>query len=183
MKDPQQQLVYEAEWAHSAYRYRNFRSVEATERWTNFIVGQPWFGRSWPHMAYHPVSIFEFGGDYCSAVAVNNSIDMPARCWKKIIICHELAHLCNVDSEIFQQNREMDFFRRRAKPGAASHGKKFCSIYLKIVKHAMGLDAYRELKRNFNLLGVNYEEGSRREGRKQRRPNVALIRAIKAAAR
>lgn len=169
MKDPQREKVYQAEWGHSAYSgRRDFRSVRATERWANQIVGSAWFGKAWPHMAHHPVTIFDLeDSTLCTAFPVNNTIDMASWGWRKIIVCHELAHLCNVDSEHFQIARAYADMGRRKKKGAASHGKKFCTIYLKIVKGALGKEAARELKRNFDLLGVQYEKRSKRRcGRK-----------------
>lgn len=162
MKDPQKDKLYKAEWLHSAYRRHDFRSIEAVSRWAHQIIGSAWFGCLFPHMAHTVVTFFDFGdGERCSAMPVNNSIDMAAWAWKKIIICHELAHLCNVDSEQFQANRADEGMGRRKKRGAASHGKKFAGIYLKIVEKAMGKEAARELEQNFNIFGVRYESKRR----------------------
>lgn len=159
MNDPQKQKVYMAEWTHSAYQHLNFRSVEAVERWANQLIGSNWFGCNWPHMAYHPVRILDLGDEEsCTSVAVSNTIDMAKWSWKKIIVCHELAHLCNVDSEIFQSLCKDELGRRRKKRGVASHGKKFCSIYLKIVERALGKEAAKELQQNFKEQGVIYEK-------------------------
>src|SRR4051812_46605901 len=118
MTDPQKRMVYEAEWGHSAYSRRDFRSVEAAERWANRVIGSSWFGRNFPHMAHSPIRIYDFGDDErCTSMPVQNTIGMAKWGWKKIIVCHELAHLCNVDSEMFQILRHSEGMGRRKKRG------------------------------------------------------------------
>ena len=159
MKDPQKQKVYQAEWSHSTYRGRqDFRTIGAIESWANKVVGSRWFGKLFPHMAHSPVTFSKEESTGATAYAVKNLIEISNRCHRKIIVCHELAHLCNVDSEQFQINRVVGGLGRSKKRIVASHGKKFAGIYLKIVEKAMGKDAARELRDNFNALGVKYDK-------------------------
>lgn len=158
MLDPQKERVYQAEWAMPVYRRPRFNSIEKVQEWANELVGSVWFGRNWPFMRHHPVTFYDFDDEEtATSYPVSNTIDMSKWAWTKLIILHEIAHLCNEDSEAFQRSRAYKGLGRRKKKGLASHGKKFCGIYLKLVNHVMGKDISKKLKINFDKLGVQYE--------------------------
>ncbi len=168
MIDPQKNRVYEAEWAMSCYNWPRFKKSETAQKWANELVGSAWFGRNWPFMQHHPVTIFEIDSEQATSYPVSNTLDMPKWAWSKLIILHEIAHLCNEESEAFQRFRVYEGLGRTKKKGLASHGKRFCGIYLKLVEHVMGLRVARELKANFDKMGVQYESKRWKSGDRKR---------------
>jgi len=163
MLDHQQKKVYDAEWRMSVYKRPRFYSANAAETFVNRLIGTNWFMRNFPHLKYRPVAIFETKGKSAVSYTVSNEIDLPKWAQTKLVLCHELAHLCNDKSEAFQVRRNIFGFGRRKKRGLASHGPRFCEIYLKLVRRILGDEKAQELRHWFNLYGVKYE------GRKRQR--------------
>tara|TARA_Y100001951_G_scaffold68041_1_gene54951 strand:+ start:762 stop:1253 length:492 start_codon:yes stop_codon:yes gene_type:complete len=57
------------------------------------------------------------------------------------VICHEMSHVINY----------------QLGP-ADHHGPNFAKVYLEVVHEFIGEEEYKELKHQFDLLGVRYEE-------------------------
>ena len=60
----------------------------------------------------------------------------------KPVICHEMSHVINY----------------QLGP-ADHHGPNFAKVYLEVVHEFIGEEEYTDLKLQFDLLGVRYEEG------------------------
>lgn len=142
IRDSQQSKVYKAEreafegtcTSQVTTNVQRFDKPKAVDRYANKVMSSSWTKKNFPR-ASRPLTVNtnkKYGcayGNYWST-----KITLPPWAWKNWVILHEIAHV--LDNE------------------GAAHGPFFCVVYLKLVKHFMGKEAFLALKQAFRANRV-----------------------------
>jgi hypothetical protein len=131
--DGQRQKLYDAE--KKCTRGTEFKTFRQAERYLDKMLNSAWFNRRFnnPNVTLRP------GRGSGSACYSNGSIRLSTKnhmCER--ILIHELTHALV------------------PKPHAG-HGRLFCAIYLDLVRHFMGEDAYDQLVAGYRAKNVKYQ--------------------------
>ena len=91
----------------------------------------------WEEIKHHEIT--EDGHEITYATKDKISFTYPAL--KTLpYICHEMSHVINYNGT-----------------DADHHGENFAGMYLEVVKHFIGNQAYKDLKHSFTVHGVKYK--------------------------
>lgn len=140
--DWQQQRIYSADWFVTEHcRLPQMRSIATIQAWVKKIERSKWFkSRFWTHP---DLGILIRSGPRASPAVADSKwrvILLPPGMREKVIVLHELAHICN-QSRVNHRK---------------SHGKHFAGIFLLLVRQYMSKRVYQLMKKAFNKFGVQY---------------------------
>jgi len=159
MRDSQRSKVYGAEDALvRAYKDERLETTDEIYNWVAKLSSRKWFKKRFPMFNIERF-VVKSGRGRRTAYGGHTHIAMPKWSRNKMIILHELAHCLNVTGHDSRYH--------------VAHGRRYCRIYLSLVKHAMGTDRARELRQRFKQYKVKYSLGRRltsaqREAARQR---------------
>jgi len=139
-RDSQRQKVYSAEDnLKRLYQEVNieFSSIEEISQYVNKLVRSTWAIRRWgkPRNTIQIIENKKVRGA-CWARGINLSITLSRWGWNKMVVLHELSHLLS--------------------NYGASHGRHFVRTFLELVKHELGYDIQKALKKEYKRYGVRY---------------------------
>lgn len=151
-KDGQRQKVYDAERAALKGREgeKVFETKEEIKDFVNNILNNDEFKAKYPEfdVSKFKLSFRKTGTAFCQwSNWGRNRINIPMhssfyrRDW---VIVHEMAHAITTHR-----------IKGYASPLPA-HGAKFCADFLDLTKMFLGEEAYKKLKRAFNIKGIQY---------------------------
>lgn len=150
LRDSQRQRVYNAEraldiWHRASELFRGDGSLDKTQRYVNKVTRSRFWRKLLAENGVrrfkYDVTVYDGRGSRSARSLGRSSIAVPRWARSPMVILHELAHCA-------------------APPGVASHGREFCSTYLKLVRRFIGkqeADALRQAFRGFHVrhLGVS----------------------------
>lgn len=144
MRDSQRSKVYKAEEVLKEGDVR-LDTVPEIQSYVDRLIKSAWFRRRWPSVK--SVIVKDGRGRIRAGASDDGSILMPFWCRYRYIVLHEISHLLP------------DW-------NVADHGPEFCKVYLELVKHCMGRDAWEKLRTSFKNNRVKWikREGSHPKG-------------------
>jgi len=169
-RDTQRSKLYAAERAVPGFETDDrLETVADLEAYVSDICNSKWFRAHWPRIkriAVHDgrrhrraVAYDSRGGGYWGDMV--NTISMPRWSRSRMIVLHEIAHLC------------VPWMR-------AAHGWEFADAYLRLVRHFLGQLKHDQLRDAFRRHRVRY--APKRKGTSKGNPAaLAAWRARKAA--
>lgn len=145
-RDSQRKKVYTAERKAFSGAEVDLPEVVDVERYIHHVCGLGRVKKSFPELAWRYITVGD-GRRRRAAGGDGRGIYMPRWSRRKWIVLHELAHTI------------MD----RRYSNAVGHGWQYAWIYLTLVRHAMGVDAYCRLKTEFKAHRVRYKAPRKRK--------------------
>jgi len=150
-RDSQRQKVYDSE---SIFEVRSkeesFRqlswskmTLEEIKDYCQKLIGSAWFKKKWPQVKDVYIGDGRSRRSACASLQGNTAnIKLPKNTRAKLVVLHELSHACDISN-------------------AAWHGRPFCRIYLELIKHEIGDEAWSLMKECFKEknVKVNIEDG------------------------
>jgi putative metallohydrolase (TIGR04338 family) len=171
MRDSQRSKVYKAEEAFYRASGR-LETVWAIEHYVNLLKSNQALKVKYGQYLEVPIRVKDGRGNK-RASAHRNFIVMPVWARYEGVVLHELAHVINIRK----------YYSRYINRTIAGHGWEFCEVYLTLVYHMMGKEAYETLKKSFKAHGVKYKEKVVRdmpEAQKEAlRARMAQVRAMR----
>lgn len=183
-RDTQRAKVYKAEGeAFKGHTKANERleTVPDIERYVQYVFGLKRVRDAFPSAMPSPLRGLGFGGYSLPTVGDGRArrraggnvrgIIMPKWSRSKWVVLHELAHTISM--------RVYGF-------GIAGHGWEYCSVYLSLVRYALGVEAHDLLKAQFKTHRVKFRAPRKRreisvEQRVALIERMAIARAAKVA--
>lgn len=148
LRDGSKKRGYAAEnkaFTEGCLEVKRFASHAEMTAWVNNLTGSAWFQKAFPHVKRIQVrkrrGVMGATGNY-DPLWKRGTINIPDSPWglRKWIVCHELGHAV---TPLYN----FDHGRRTAI--AAGHGREWRNNYIKLVQHALGVDAAKRLKQAF----------------------------------
>ena len=86
---------------------------------------------------------------------------LPIWAWRDSVVLHELAHMLESKrvEDFAKMNAAYSWGVRIDAKEHASHGWRFCSTYLELVRRFMTRAASKDLRASFEEHGVRYRDG------------------------
>ena len=142
-RDSQRSKVYKAERVLGDGDIR-LETVDEITAYLNKLMNSAWYQRRWPNATAIRVkdgrSRRRAGA---SRMPWGGEITMPVWSRNRYLVLHELAHIV-----------------RPVKPDMSAHDRDFCKVYLELVKHGMGREAWEKLRTSFKAHRVKWIQRS-----------------------
>lgn len=151
MRDSQRSKVYAAEKALPGYlTERRLETVPELQAYVDEVTRSEWFRWRFPRLGSAramgglvPVLVLD-GRGRRSACASGRTISMPCFARSRMVVLHELAHVCIL-------------FDPSVRPGSyAAHGWEFCAIYLELVRQFFDQPMHDALVWSFRTHRVQF---------------------------
>lgn len=171
LRDYQRSKVYRAETEFKRDCLQSARddirldTVSEMQDFVNSTVGSDWFWKRWK-INYISVSDGR-GRRRAAAYYRDKRIAMPRWCRDKLIVLHEIAHICIHHGTHYAPEQQHRNFNKRYM---ASHGQEFCKAFLALVDYVFGREMEETLRSYFADIGVRYM-GSDYDWEMQRKEN------------
>ena len=168
IRDSQRSKVYKAEQSLPWWKdVDRLETMEELQGWVDQLWQHRWLRRQFPS-APRRVEVRD-GRRRRFACAGTRTIWMPRWSRSKMIVLHELAHVCEGSES------------SRLRLITAWHGREFCAAYLALVQHYLGAEKATELRAAFKAHRVRFRP-KRRGSRPGNPAALAAWRARVAAA-
>lgn len=146
-RDTQRSKVYAAERDHSLISVIRIEDVKDIRRFVMSVMRRKEM-KPWRHaFSGSKLRITDGRGRRkataygCFQTSYRITITLPRWARSMMVVLHELAHALT--------------------PGRyPTHGMEYCTNYLYLIKHVMGIEAYEEMIKCFTVHGVRYDFGT-----------------------
>ena len=145
LRDNQRELVYQAEEEFEQQFDMDLVDLDEIVEYVNKVINIEQISKKFDYVLEEQTINVHMRRSHCTAsVGDEDGIGIDPASKKIIVVLHELAHCLQ-----FRLNFE-DEIR------FAGHDSTFTSVYLFLVRYAIGVLGYNCLKRQFDKFGVKY---------------------------
>lgn len=163
VRDMQRSKLYKAEQAwRAAIGDKQFPTKLAAWAFIERVERSKWFRRTY---GVRKFNVHDGRGRTSAAAWGSRNITLPRWSRTPAVILHEIAH-CVTNTE-------------HGQVGVAGHGWQYAHEYLRLVRHFMGVEAYRKLRGHFVVGRVRYKKP--RTGRPMTEAQMVAFAKMRAA--